>query len=68
MADFELTPEAIQEEAQTAASELATDVQEVAAQAAAIDLAPMVDIEADAEESREKAQLIQLPEATSSTK
>ncbi|MBR2675175.1 MAG: toxic anion resistance protein [Mogibacterium sp.] len=55
MADFELTPEAIQEEAKTVATELATDVKDVAAQAAAIDLAPMIDIEPPAEVRQETA-------------
>ena len=55
MAEFELTPEAIQEEAQAVANELATDVQDVAAQAAAMDLAPMIDLEAPAEQQKETA-------------
>ena len=55
MAEFELTPEAIQEEAQAVANELATDVQDVAAQAAAMDLAPMIDLEAPAEQKKETA-------------
>ena len=55
MAEFELTPEAIQEEAQAVANELATDVQDVAAQAAAMDLAPMIDLEAPAEQRKETA-------------
>lgn len=55
MAEFELTPEAIQEEAQAVANELATDVQDVAAQAAAMDLAPIIDLEAPAEQRKETA-------------
>ena len=55
MAEFELTPDAIQEEAQAVANELATDVQDVAAQAAAMDLAPMIDLEAPAEQRKETA-------------
>lgn len=53
MADYELTPEAIQEEAKTVAAELATDVQDTAAKAAAIDLAPMIDAETPAEVKQE---------------
>ena len=39
MADFELNPEAVVEAAQTQADELEANVQEVAAQAAALDMA-----------------------------
>ena len=43
MADFELTPEAVVDAAETQAVELEAQVQEVAAQAAAIDVAPAID-------------------------
>lgn len=43
MADFELTPEAVVDAAETQAAGLEADVQEVAAQAAAIDVAPAID-------------------------
>ena len=43
MADFELTPEAVVDAAETQAVELESQVQEVAAQAAAIDVAPAID-------------------------
>ena len=55
MADFELTPEVIKEEAQTQAAEVATDVQDVAAQAAAIDLAPIIDLEGNDEQDAQTA-------------
>ena len=58
MADYELTPEAIQEEAKTVAAELATDVQDTAAKAAAIDLAPMIDSETP-EEVKQETSLAQ---------
>ena len=43
MADFELTPEAVAGAAQAQAAELEAEVQEVAAQAAAIEAAPAID-------------------------
>ena len=43
MADFELTPEAVVDAAETQAAVLEAEVQEVAAQAAAIDVAPAID-------------------------
>ena len=43
MAEFELTPEAVAEAAQTQTLELEAQVQEVAAQAAALDAAPAID-------------------------
>ena len=43
MADYELTPEAVVEAAETQAAVLEAEVQEVAAQAAAIDVAPAID-------------------------
>ena len=58
MADYELTPEAIKEEAKTVAAELATDVQDTAAKAAAIDLAPMIDSETP-EEVKQETSLAQ---------
>ncbi len=57
MADFELTPEAVVEAAETQKAELDADVQEVAAQAAALDLAPMIDLEP--EEEKKPAALTQ---------
>ena len=56
MADFELTPEAVVDAAETQAVELEAQVQEVAAQAAAIDVAPAIDFApefAPAEEKKE---------------
>lgn len=55
MADFELKPEVIKEEAQAVAAELTTDVKDVAAQATAAGLAPMIDIEAPSEVKKETA-------------
>lgn len=43
MADFELTPEAVVDAAETQAAVLEAEVQDVAAQAAAIDVAPAID-------------------------
>ena len=43
MADYELTPEAVVDAAETQAAVLEAEVQEVAAQAAAIDVAPAID-------------------------
>ena len=56
MADFELTPEAVADAAETQSFELEAQVQEVAAQAAAIDVAPAIDFApefAPAEEEKE---------------
>ena len=50
MAEFELTPEAINEAAATQAEEVKTSVEDVAAQAAALDLAPAFDLGEEAEE------------------
>ena len=55
MTDYEFTPEAVNEAAETQASEVQESINDVAAQAAAMDLAPMIDLEAPAEESREAA-------------
>lgn len=56
MAEFELTPEAINEAAATQAEEVKASVEDVAAQAAALDLAPAFDLEpaeAKVEEKKE---------------
>ena len=56
MADYELNPEAVVDAAQTQAAQLEADVQEVAAQAAAIEAAPAFDFApefAPAEEKKE---------------
>ena len=53
MAEFELTPEAINEAATAQAEEVKTGVEEVAAQAAALDLAPAIDLEPAVEEKKE---------------
>lgn len=53
MAEFELTPEAINEAAATQAEEVKASVEEVAAQAAALDLAPAVELEPAVEEKKE---------------
>ena len=53
MADLEMMPEAIAEEAGTQMADLKADIAEVSAQAAAIDLAPAVDIEPAKEEKKE---------------
>ena len=56
MADFELTPEAVVDAAETQSLELEAQVQDVAAQAAAIDVAPAIDFApefAPAEEEKE---------------
>ena len=47
MAEFELTPEAINEAATAQAEEVKASVEDVAAQAAALDLAPAFDLEAE---------------------
>lgn len=65
MAEFDLTPEAVNEavneavETQTAA--LAAEVDEVAAQAAAMDMAPMIDLE-PVEEVKTEDRLAQFTE------
>lgn len=53
MAEFELTPEAVANAAESQAAELQAEVQEVAAQAAALDLAPAIDLEPAVEEKKE---------------
>ena len=60
MADFELTPEAVVDAAETQAVELEAQVQDVAAQAAAIDVAPAIDFApefAPAEEEKKEDPL-----------
>ena len=47
MAEFELTPEAVVDAAENQAAEMHAEVQEVAAQAAAIEEAPMIDFGAE---------------------
>ena len=47
MAEFELTPEAVADAAENQAAEMHAEVQEVAAQAAAIEEAPMIDFGAE---------------------
>ena len=56
MAEFELTPEAINEAAATQAEEVKASVEEVAAQAAALDLAPAFDLEPAEEKVEEKKE------------
>ena len=56
MAEFELTPEAINEAAATQAEELKASVEDVAAQAAALDLAPAFDLEPAEEKVEEKKE------------
>ena len=55
MAELELTPEGITEEFKSQAAEIKADVQEVAAQAAAIDAVPMIDLEPKEEEKKENS-------------
>ena len=60
MADFELTPEAVVDAAETQAVDLEAQVQDVAAQAAAIDVAPAIDFApefAPAEEEKKEDPL-----------
>ena len=60
MAEFELTPEAVNEAAESQAAELHAEVQEVAAQAAAIEEAPMIQFgEAPAVEEKKENSLAQ---------
>ncbi len=54
MAEFELTPEAINEAAATQAEEVKASVEDVAAQAAQLDLAPAFDLEPAVEEKKEE--------------
>ena len=56
MADFELTPEAVVDAAETQAVELESQVQEVAAQAAAIDVAPAIDFAPEFAPEEEKKE------------
>ena len=56
MTDFELTPEAVAQAAESTAAEVAADVNEVAAQAAAIETEPMFDLEPAVEEKKEEAK------------
>ena len=56
MAEFELTPEAINEAAATQAEEVKASVEDVAAQAAALDLAPAFDLEPAEEQVEEKKE------------
>ena len=58
MADFELTPEVINEEASAQASLVMEQAQEIAAQAEAVDLAPMIDLE-PVEEVKQENSLAQ---------
>ena len=60
MADLEMMPEAIAEEAGTQMADLKADIAEVSAQAAAIDLAPAVDIEPAKEERKRTLSLSSL--------
>ena len=54
MAELELTPETVNETAEAAATAVAENVQNVAAKAAALDsMAPVIDLEAAAEEKKE---------------
>ena len=56
MADFELTPEAVVDAAETQAEELKADVQEVAAQAAALDMAQAFDFAPEFAPEEEKTE------------
>ena len=56
MADFELTPEAVVDAAETQAAVLEAEVQEVAAQAAAIDVAPAIDFAPEFTQVEEKKE------------
>ena len=53
MAEFDLTPEAVNEAMETQAANVAADVNDVAAQAAAMDMAPMIDLEKPEEVKKE---------------
>ena len=61
MAEFDLTPEAVNEAAENQAAAVAEEVQEVAAQAAAMDVAPMIDLE-QPEEVKQADSLAQFTE------
>lgn len=61
MAEFDLTPEAVNEAAENQAAAVAEEVQEVAAQAAAMDMAPMIDLE-QPEEVKQVDSLAQFTE------
>ncbi|MBP3895624.1 MAG: toxic anion resistance protein [Mogibacterium sp.] len=61
MAEFDLTPEAVNEAAENQAAAVAEEVQEVAAQAAAMDMAPMIDLE-QPEEVKQADSLAQFTE------
>lgn len=54
MADFELTPEAVEKAAETQAAELEAEVAEVAAEAAAIEAAPAIDFAPEFAEEKEE--------------
>ncbi len=56
MADFELTPEAVVDAAETQALDLEAQVQDVAAQAAAIDVAPAIDFAPEFAPEEEKKE------------
>ena len=56
MADYELTPEAVVDAAETQAAVLEAEVQEVAAQAAAIDVAPAIDFAPEFTQVEEKKE------------
>ena len=56
MADFELTPEAVVDAAETQAAVLEAEVQDVAAQAAAIDVAPAIDFAPEFTQVEEKKE------------
>ena len=51
MADFELTPEAVQEETTSIAAEVMAQAEEVAAAAAAIDVTPVLDVDTKVSEA-----------------
>ena len=59
MAEFELKPEAVVDAAESQAAELHAEVQEVAAQAAALEEAPMIDFGAPAVEEKKEDSLAQ---------
>ena len=53
MAEFDLTPEKVNEAAEATATQLADDLQQVSAQAATIGMEPMIDLEPAVEEKKE---------------
>ena len=67
MAEFELTPETITETATQQAAAVQTDVKDVAAQAAAIDLAPMIDLEPAPEPAPAAPQEVKLADLSKFT-